>query len=585
MLLCNAVQAQAAPNIEEALRRSQTEQSQQLQRERSIEQAGERARQMQEPSVSLDGAAAAQDAFATSLPTETPCFHIAHVALDVPNELPETTRQLGASALPMDPFRFAQDYLDRYAGQCIGREGIDTIVRRLGAQILGRGFTTTRVAVPPQDLSSGTLRLTLIPGVIRQIRFADEATRGTWQSAFPARPGDLLNIRDLEQGLEQMKRVPSQDVEMQIVPGDLPGESDVVIAVKRSRPWKIVVGLDDSGSSGTGKLQANVSLGIDNPLGLNDLFNIGASHDANLGQGGRGTWGANTSYSVPWGNWTFGGSGSTYSYFQRVAGYNGVFESSGDSKSAELKAQYVVQRDQFQKNTLQFRLGRRWSHAFIEDTEILNQQRNTTFAEIGWLHRHHLGQAQFDLSLAYRFGVPWLNGQTQVRTLDPNVPSQRGKFLYQLAVLDATLVVPFSVPVGGDGRGIPARYITTIHGQYTGQSTFSSEFMSIGNRWTVRGFDGALTLAAERGAYWRNEIEAPLGASGYSAYLALDAGTVGGRSAAYLAGRTLAGTAVGLRGSPVKGMYFDAFAGWALYKPDNFPTSSPALGFSISYQY
>ncbi len=187
----------------------------------------------------------------------------------------------------MDTFHFAQVYLDQYAGICIGRDGLNMIVRRLAAQILGRGYTTTRVAVPEQDLSSGTLRLSLIPGVIRQIRFADDSLRGMWQSAFPSRPGDLLNIRDLELGLEQMKRVPSQDVEMQIVPGEMPGESDVVISVKRAKAWRVVASLDDSGSKGTGRLQGNLSLGIDNPLGPNDLFNVGVGHDANVNQGGR----------------------------------------------------------------------------------------------------------------------------------------------------------------------------------------------------------------------------------------------------------------------------------------------------------
>ncbi|RWA48145.1 hemolysin [Cupriavidus sp. UYMSc13B] len=485
----------------------------------------------------------------------------------------------------MDPFRFAQAYLDQYAGQCVGKEGISIIVRRLGAQILSRGYSTTRVAVPQQDLSTGMLRFSLIPGVIRQIRFADKALRGTWKSAFPARPGDLLNIRELEQGLEQMKRVPSQDVDMQIVPGELPGESDVVISVKRIRPWKVVVGLDDSGSTGTGRLQANASLGIDNPLGWNDLFNIGVSHDANIKQTDRGTRGANAAYSVPWGNWTLGATGSTYRYFQRIAGVNQVFESSGDSKTAEFKAQYLFQRDQFQKNTLQFRLGHRWNHAFIEDTEILNQQRCTTFAEVGWLHRHYFGASQLDVSLAYRFGVPWLNGQTEIRTIEPGFPSQHSKFLYHLATLDATLAVPFSVPGGADGRRMQMRYITMVHGQYTGQQLFASEFLSLGNRWSVRGFNGDVTLAAERGAYWRNDLDIPLGATGQSLYLGLDAGTVGGRSASYLAGRTLVGTAAGLRGSPVKGLYYDAFLGWGLVKPTSFPTRSPAGGFSVSYQY
>jgi len=583
--LAGTAHAQVRPEVEDTLRRSRLEQNQQLQRERNIEQAGERARQVRAPRVLLEGAAAEREALSTQLPIDAPCFALSRVQLSVPEALPARIRALGASRLPMDTFRFARDFLDQFAGQCLGREGVNTIIRRLGAQILGRGYTTTRVAVPEQNLSSGTLQLSLIPGVIRQIRFSGDSLRGTWQSAFPSRPGDLLNIRELEQGLEQMKRVPSQDVEMQIVPGEVPGESDVVISVKRTKAWKLVASLDDSGSTGTGRLQGNLSLGIDNPLGLNDLFNVGVGHDANVNQGGRGTRGANASYSVPWGNWTLGATGSSYNYFQRIAGVNQVFESSGNSRTTEFKAQYLFQRDQFQKNSLQFRLGHRRSRAFIEDTEILNQQRSTTFAEVGWLHRHYFGASQLDLSLAYRFGVPWLNGQTEIRTIEPNSPGQRSKFLYHLATLDATLMVPFSVPAGGDGSRVPLRYITTVHGQYTRQALFASEFVSIGNRWTVRGFDGDVTLAAERGAYWRNDVEIPLGATGQSIYLGLDAGTIGGRSADYLAGRMLVGTAVGLRGSPLKGLFYDAFLGWGLVKPASFPTRSPAGGFTLTLQY
>ncbi|WP_055333874.1 POTRA domain-containing protein, partial [Ralstonia solanacearum] len=72
--------------------------------------------------------------------------------------------------------------------------------------------------------------------------------------------GDLLNLRDLEQGLEQMKRVASQDVDMQIVPTDVPGMSDVVISVKRAKPWTVVAAVDNSGTRSTGKLQGNLSL-------------------------------------------------------------------------------------------------------------------------------------------------------------------------------------------------------------------------------------------------------------------------------------------------------------------------------------
>lgn len=142
-----------------------------------------------------------------------------------------------------------------------------------------KGYVTTRVLVPEQDLSSGTLKLALLPGVIGELRFAEPDLWGTRKSAFPARPGDLLNLRDLEQGLEQMKRVPSQDVDMQIVPTKAPGVSGVVIAVKRGKPWTVVASVDNSGTRSTGKWQGNLSVSLDNPLGLNDLFNVGYNQD------------------------------------------------------------------------------------------------------------------------------------------------------------------------------------------------------------------------------------------------------------------------------------------------------------------
>ncbi|CAE6874788.1 Hemolysin transporter protein ShlB [Paraburkholderia aspalathi] len=217
------------------------------------------------------------------LPTETPCFRIQSFVLDVPATLPDVVRAQGASALPLDRFAFAREWLEHYSGQCVGKQGVELIVKGLSQVILSRGYITTRVLVPEQDLSKGTLRLSLVPGVIRKLRFADAATRGTWKSAFPARGGDLLNLRDLEQGLEQMKRVASQDVDMQVVATETPGESDVVITVKRTKPWTVVASVDNSGQRATGKLQGNLSLGIDNPLGLNDIFNVGASQDLEFG--------------------------------------------------------------------------------------------------------------------------------------------------------------------------------------------------------------------------------------------------------------------------------------------------------------
>ena len=101
------------------------------------------------------------------------------------------------------------------------------------------GYVTTRVVVEPQDLRSGMLVLTVIPGKVGRIQLQDQsaipfATRGTLWFAMPMAQGDILNIRNIEQGLENLKRVPSADANMELVPTDAVGETDVVIAYKQA---------------------------------------------------------------------------------------------------------------------------------------------------------------------------------------------------------------------------------------------------------------------------------------------------------------------------------------------------------------
>jgi adhesin HecA-like repeat protein len=150
------------------------------QRRRAQAQSQER-QQQRAPRIDLqENPPSAGDADASPLPAEPLCFRIDQVGLDTPPHLPPDVRRLGVYALPQDPFHFAHLYLQRYAGQCIGREGAGLIVRRLTRRILERGYTTTRIGIPEQDLSSGVqvngelwaTQLNVITGS-NQVRYAD----------------------------------------------------------------------------------------------------------------------------------------------------------------------------------------------------------------------------------------------------------------------------------------------------------------------------------------------------------------------------------------------------------------------------
>ena len=57
-------------------------------------------------------------------------------------------------------------------------------------------------------------------GRLHKIIYGKDSALIPWKNAFPIKEGDILNIRRLEQGLEQMKRVSSLDVSMNLLPAD-----------------------------------------------------------------------------------------------------------------------------------------------------------------------------------------------------------------------------------------------------------------------------------------------------------------------------------------------------------------------------
>ncbi|MET0320013.1 MAG: ShlB/FhaC/HecB family hemolysin secretion/activation protein [Duganella sp.] len=550
----------------------------QQERERQLRQQQER-----QPDVRLQADPAA--VAANRLPTgESPCFRIDDLAL----------RGEGAALFPWALAAADRDDLgapDAATGRCLGTQAINVLMGRLQNAIIARGFITTRVLAEPQDLSRGTLALTILPGRLRQIGFAPGTSgRATWWNAVPARPGDLLNVRDTEQALENFKRVPTAEADIQIVPAAganaRPGESDLQLQWKQGRALRLSASVDDSGSRATGRLQGNLTLSLDHALTLNDLLYVSVNRNldgdrhasdgdpARQGQRDRrGSKGAVAHYSVPYGYWLLAATASDSDYHQTVAGINQDYNYSGASQNREVKLSRLVYRDASRKTTLSVRGWQRASQNYIDDTEVEVQRRRMAGWELGAGHREFLGDATLDANLQYRRG-------TGARHALPAPEEAFGEGTSRAALIsaDAALSAPFKL------AGQSLRYAGAWRLQRNRTPLVPQDRFAIGGRYTVRGYDGESSLSAERGWLLRNEVGAALGASGQEAYVAYDHGEVGGPSAAWLVGKRLSGAAVGLRGQWL-GVQYDAFVGWPARKPEHFRTASQTAGFSLNASY
>lgn len=523
--------------------------AQQEQRQRSQQQARQREALRDAPDVRLPQGAAG-DYSQTTLPTEKPCFVLSAISLE------------GAHAAQ---FGFIRRYLEKYRERCAGQQGLALLAHRASDLLIARGFVTSRLVIPPQNLRQGQLRVVLIAGTLGRVRLAPGSRAVDWRSAIPLRPGDVINLRAIEQGLEQLKRVPSQDVKIDIAPGQLAGTSDLVLTAVRSKPWRVTLNMDDAGSNATGKEQGGVTLALDQPLGINDLLSVGVSNTVGGYRGEKGTRGNHMSYSLPRGNWTFSLDASKYGYRQPVTGSLQTFSFTGTSQSTSFSATRLLQRDARGKTSVELDVGVRDAQSYVDGVEIATQRRLTSSAEVALVHRRYLGHAQLDARLAYRRGTPWFGAQWE-GAFDGG-PTHR----YGLTTLDASLSLPFQL----GSRAL--FWLSELHVQATGDHLYVEDDLAIGNRYSVRGFDGNATLGGERGAYWRNTLNLPLADGATSIYGGLDTGRVDGNTAPGLSSHQLSGAVVGCRGARW-GLSWDLFMGWALQTPRGFQTRRPTAG-------
>lgn len=491
---------------------------------------------------------------------ETPCFPIREIRLN-DSEM-RFSWSLAAADAPDDPA----------IGRCLGSQGINIVMARIQNAIVARGYVTTRVLAEAQDLTTGTLTLTVIPGRIRSIRFSDDSdARANAWNAMPARPGDLLNLRDIEQALENMKRVPSAEADIQIVPAKGLGESDLVITWKQAFPLRLTLSANDGGSDSTGRYQGSATVSGDHLLTLNDLFYASFNHDLGGGDAGkRGTRGHTVHYSLPWGYWLFSATASANDYHQSVAGASQTYLYSGESSNYEAKLSRLVFRDAAHKTILSLRGYLTESKNFIDDTEVEVQRRRMAGWEASIEHRAFVGKATLDLNLAYRHGTGAFGALHA-----PEEVFNEGTARPTLISTDSTLTVPLAI------AGQALRYDLNWRAQWNRTPLVPQDRFSIGGRYTVRGFDGESILMAERGWLIRNDLSVALGESGQEIYVGLDHGEVAGASAELLIGKHLTGAVIGLRGR-YKDFSYDLFAGRPVRKPDGFETADTTTGFNLS---
>ena len=455
---------------------------------------------------------------------------------------------------------------------------ITNIRNSLQRKLLDRGFVTSQVYIPEQNVNSGTLQFMVLPGRVEDIRYSTSSAHGPWRTAFPVRPGDILNIRDVEQGLEQMKRVSSQSVTMKLLPGTSVGTSIIELSIKQEKPVHGSISIDNSGLESTGVYQGSFTASLDQAFRANDTFTMSLSGDLSGSSSIKGTRAASLNYVIPHGKDTFSVSFSKSRYHQTIQSNPYDFTYGGKSTTMKAKWNHVWSRTQREKRAFDISISTRHNHRFINDMELPVQALRTTSMELGVSNRAYIGNATLYSRLGFQWGIGALGAQSEHKaSVAMGGPTSR----YHMWLIDVDYRKPFIM-----GHR-PASFTSSFHGQWVqgGKRVYSVDTINIGNRYSIYGFDGEYTLMGDSGWYIRNEVSSVIPRLNTEVYWGLDVGAVYGKSTEALVGKTIAGTALGVRGNYASGLLFDAFVSTPLYKPQGYHTKKFYSGFTIGYRF
>ena len=500
--------------------------------------------------------------------------------IDVPSDKNGTffyIKQIQLDGVPKE-LSFLSKIARKHEQKHVTVSDITNIRNAFQRKLLDKGYVTSQVYIPEQNLNAGTLQFMVMPGRVEDIRYSTSSAHGPWRTAFSVRPGDILNIRDVEQGLEQMKRVSSQSVTMQLLPGTSVGTSIIELTIKQDKPVHGSISIDNSGLESTGVYQGSFTSSFDQVFRANDTFTMSLSGDLSGSGSIKGTRAASLNYVIPHGKDTFSLSFSKSRYHQTIQSNPYDFTYSGKSTTMKAKWNHVWSRTQREKRAFEISISTRHNHRFINDMEIPVQALRTTSMEFGVSNRKYIGNATLYSRLGFQWGIGALGAQPEHKaSVAMGGPTSR----YHMWLVDVDYRKPFVM-----GHR-PASFTSSFHGQWVqgGKRLYSVDTINIGNRYSIYGFDGEYTLMGDSGWYVRNEVSSVIPRLNTEVYLGLDVGAVYGKSTEALVGRTIAGTALGIRGNYSSGLLFDAFVSTPLYKPQGYHTKKFYSGFTVGYRF
>lgn len=453
-----------------------------------------------------------------SAPASGPCFEINQISLQQASLItPDTQKRLVAP----------------YINQCLSLERINQLVRAISEWYVQRGYITSRAFLTEQNLSHGTLNITVLEGKLEAIHLQGASARQL-NMAFPTRAGRILNLRDIEQGMEQINRLRTTPVQIEIIPSTQPGYSIVNLTSTPEFPLTLGLNMDNSGQRSTGVGQLSGSLVGNDLLGVADRWFVSGGRSSAFSDW-RDAQNFQAGVSVPYGYGLLDYSYSWSNYHSRFNANSFDWYSNGDNISNRLSGSWVLFRNGEIKTGVQLGLNHYVSHNWLNETLLQSSSRKLTSLQIGFNHTQKIAGGVATLNPMLSRGMPWFDAESDKGKSDDFPKAEFRKW---------SVSSSYQRPVTQK-----MWWLSSFYAQWSPDRLYGSERLTIGGENSVRGYKEQY-LSGDVGGYLRNELNYSLFTlpviGEVSTTLALDGGWLQSDKQDRYAAGTLWGSSLGL---------------------------------------
>lgn len=380
-----------------------------------------------------------------------------------------------------------------FARQCLDRQRLDVLLKHITQHYIDRGHVTSRAYLPQQPMDQGRLRVVVVEGRLEGLDGSAMASPRELAMASPTKAGDVLDLRQLEQLVEQISRLPSRAAQLELVPGSGIGASRVRLEGEPAKPWRVGFNRHNDGQRSTGEQQWGMNLDWDSPLGLADQVSLRGGGDT-AADHWRHSANQSLSYNLPYGWWNLSFSYGQSDYRARNHGQGFSFSTHGESKRQQLRLERVLHRDHLSKTGLNLGLSHLRTRNYIENSLLDHSSHRLTESQLGFNHGRRIANAFVNLDLGWQRGIGALDAQRE-----GNPRSWQPTPRYTTYSLTLSYLQPFEL------AGEHWSFDSLMNGQRSEDVLYGPQRISLGGQSSVRGFK-AQSLSGDSGGYWRNQL-------------------------------------------------------------------------------